>query len=140
MIRRLKFDVLKDLPKKNRKEIFLENIKVEKEEKKISNLQKLLLIGNKKVDSICKYLNELIKNNIKFLLFAHHKEILDKIENFIKNKNIKFIRIDGETNLNLREDLSNTFKLNEEYKIALLSITCAGTGLSFLPCIYNYKY
>jgi SWI/SNF-related matrix-associated actin-dependent regulator of chromatin subfamily A-like protein 1 len=141
MIRRLKKDVLKDLPKKSRKEIFLEIEKDNmKDMKGLSSLEKMNMIGEIKLDQITKYIKELLKTVNKFLLFAHHQNVLDGVENFLKDVlKIQYIRIDGNTPLKNRTSISDEFKENDNIKVALLSITCAGTGLSFLPC-YNVVF
>lgn len=40
-------------------------------------------------------MDELIENDVKFIMFAHHREVLDAIENYAKKKKVKYMRICG---------------------------------------------
>jgi len=40
-------------------------------------------------------MNDLLENGMKVLMFAHHKVILDGLEESLKKKKAKYIRIDG---------------------------------------------
>ena len=54
--------------------------------------------GIGKIEGGLKFLEEFMLNDIKFLVFAHHLEVLDAVEDFIKNKTRKgYMRIDGST-------------------------------------------
>lgn len=142
MIRRLKKDVLNQLPEKERKTILLtiESSKVKefnelkKDSKNVSFLDLWQKTGNYKVNHINKFVNEELKQGHKFLLFAHHKAIMDGLEENLKSQHIDYIRIDGNTPSSDRVELSNHFRGESDCKVALLSITVAGTGLSFTPC------
>jgi SWI/SNF-related matrix-associated actin-dependent regulator of chromatin subfamily A-like protein 1 len=41
------------------------------------------------------YVLELLNNDIKLIVFAHHLAVLDGLEQAMGTKNVKFIRIDG---------------------------------------------
>ncbi len=66
----------------------------------------------------------------KFLVFGHHKCMLDAIESSLREKKVKFIRIDGSTPSSERYSQVQTFQENMEYKVAVLSIKAAGVGLT----------
>ena len=53
------------------------------------------LTGQAKIEGIKEFIENLIENDVKFLLFAHHTNILDAYEEFCIKKSIKYIRIDG---------------------------------------------
>lgn len=36
---------------------------------------------------------------MKFIVFAHHLDMLNSLENFAKKKNYEYMRIDGSTNV-----------------------------------------
>jgi len=55
------------------------------------------LSGLAKVPGVCEYIEELLDNDIKFILFAHHSDVMNKLEDFIKTKKVLFMRIDGST-------------------------------------------
>jgi len=106
MIRRLKRDVLSELPPKRRSKYYLE-IK-EEDLKKINSIgadtkkkggyqndwkklqrdrdvvAKYIKTGEAKIEGIKKYLRKIIAKQEKFLIFAHHKCVMDAIEETVK--------------------------------------------------------
>ena len=66
----------------------------------------------------------------KIIVFAHHKEVMDKLEDGFRDMNVGFIRIDGEITQSVRNRCVKAFQEDDVTKIALLSITAAGTGLN----------
>ena len=185
MIRRLKKDVLSQLPPKKRQKIEIstdskiikklkilmeksskkfeellgtqieldklginiDDLKTEKEKEKEGNSDKkgnekeedtvlnkfnkaYALTGEAKLPGIKDYVNYLVDNSCKFLIFAHHTEILDAIEDVILNDKIGYIRIDGKVAVEKRQDLVNKFQSDEECLVAILSITACATGLT----------
>ena len=60
------------------------------------------LTGLAKVDGVKEFMENLIENDVKFLVFAHHMAILDSYEDFCIKKGIKYIRIDGSVSLDKR--------------------------------------
>merc|ERR1712130_495816 len=82
-----------------------------------------------KIGKIKEYIYDLFESGQKFLVFAHHKDVLDAIQEAVQKKcKCKFIRIDGKTKPDQRQILVDKFQNNSEIKIAILSITAAGTG------------
>ena len=75
-------------------------------------------------------MNDLIENGMKVLMFAHHKVILDGLEESLIKKKQKYIRIDGSVPSHKRHSRVQQFQKDESIKIAVLSITAAGTGLT----------
>uniref|UniRef100_A0A8B9WCF7 SWI/SNF-related matrix-associated actin-dependent regulator of chromatin subfamily A-like protein 1 n=1 Tax=Bos mutus grunniens TaxID=30521 RepID=A0A8B9WCF7_BOSMU len=67
----------------------------------------------------------------KFLVFAHHKVVLDAITKELERKRVQHIRIDGSTSSADREDLCQQFQLSPGPAVAVLSITAANMGLTF---------
>jgi hypothetical protein len=151
LIRREKTEVLKQLPSKRRQTVTLDvpAARLSKLKKQIAEHDALegdltrgaqdphltrmfQLTGEAKVASVCEYINELIEANIKFLLFGHHIAVLDHLEHFIRNHKMlpTYIRIDGSTPAVKRNDFVQQFQDDVDCKIALLSITAAGTGLT----------
>ena len=90
------------------------------------------LTGEAKVASVCEYIEELIEAGIKFLIFGHHVNVLNAIEDFVSHHKLlpSYIRIDGSTPAPKRKDYVNQFQTDPDCKIAILSITAAGTGLT----------
>ena len=53
------------------------------------------MTGLAKVDGICDYLSDLLENDIKIIVFAHHYAVLDRLEEHLVKEKITYIRIDG---------------------------------------------
>ena len=77
----------------------------------------------------------------KIVLFAHHQVVLNAVEEFLleEEKNTKtdkdsgkhfYIRIDGSTNATLRQERIDYFQTSDACRIALLSMTAAGIGVT----------
>ncbi|KAF2076050.1 hypothetical protein CYY_002664 [Polysphondylium violaceum] len=163
MIRRLKEDVLTDLPDKIRESITIkldkkklvaigktfEQLKQAKQEmegtndpftarsKKGSRSSLFLKLfrdtGLYKLDAVNKYLNEKFEEDspTKYLVFAHHTNVIDGICHSLKKKKVEHIRIDGSTPVHSRHELVKLFQSEDSgIKVAVLSITAAGTGLT----------
>ena len=60
------------------------------------------LTGEAKVKGVGEFLETLHENGAKFLVFAHHKSVLDELEKFLNSKKIKHVRIDGKVSLEKR--------------------------------------
>uniref|UniRef100_A0A183S9H6 Helicase C-terminal domain-containing protein n=1 Tax=Schistocephalus solidus TaxID=70667 RepID=A0A183S9H6_SCHSO len=76
----------------------------------------------------------------KFIVFAHHVEMLDAIHRLLDSKSVRFIRIDGKTPSDQRQVVCERFQLEEACKVALLSITAAGTGESGLNPFFAHPF
>ncbi len=68
----------------------------------------------------------------KCLIFAHHLEVLDVLENRVSKmfKGKGHIRIDGKVNPRERHDRVTLFQTNPASRVAVLSVTAAGSGLT----------
>ena len=93
-------------------------------------LQCYLYTGLAKIAGVREYLNDLLQNDIKLLIFAHHTEVLNGIEEEVKKLKLKYIRIDGQTDVNKRYEGVKLFQEDESVKIGVLSLTAAGIGLT----------
>lgn len=100
------------------------------EDGKLSISHLFKITGIAKLKGIKEYITYLIEADIKFLLFCHHKTVMDELELFLKEKNVHFIKVDGSTAMDKREEYIKKFQNDETVKIALLSITACGTGLN----------
>ncbi|NXA93641.1 SMAL1 protein, partial [Melanocharis versteri] len=151
MIRRLKSDVLSQLPAKQRKMVVVapEGISAKTKavlaaeakkmakgyESKQQEKEALLVFFSRtaeaKIRSVVEYILELLESgNNKFLVFAHHKIMLDAIVAELKKKHIEHIRIDGSTSSAERQALCQKFQLSEKQAVAVLSLTAANMGLT----------
>eukprot|EP00746_Dinoflagellata_sp_MGD_P137699 gnl/MRDRNA2_/MRDRNA2_71462_c0_seq1.p1 gnl/MRDRNA2_/MRDRNA2_71462_c0~~gnl/MRDRNA2_/MRDRNA2_71462_c0_seq1.p1 ORF type:complete len:715 (-),score=158.26 gnl/MRDRNA2_/MRDRNA2_71462_c0_seq1:51-2048(-) len=151
MIRRLKSDVLKQLPPKSRQRIVLDPTKIDKG--KMARLKDLIQEGKylddsgsalaglpnvfrvtaeAKLEAVKDYIEYLlnVSDDLKFLVFAHHQVMLDALQGKMEETHTKFIRIDGQTQLNKRAACVDQFQKDASTRVALLSITACGQGLT----------
>jgi len=66
----------------------------------------------------------------KFIVFAHHKIILDALEDLVLSKKIDYIRIDGSVQPEERKQLVDIFQKQDKCRVAILAITACSTGLT----------
>lgn len=153
MIRRLKKDVLQQLPAKRRMKVPLdpESInqdtlrEVERQTRELgpidlSTITKGASVGNfaklfrmtaqAKLGAVLEYVEHLLSNGLKFLIFGHHHLVLDAISEKLKRLKFGYIRIDGHTAPGHRSALVSQFQEEDSIRVAVLSITAAGTGLT----------
>ncbi|KAK2584538.1 hypothetical protein KPH14_006907 [Odynerus spinipes] len=149
IIRRLKSDVLSQLPEKIRQMIILDPVLIKAGTKEMeemsSKLQRKTLSGVERHNALLQYYNEssfarlkavcnhvthLFEKKRKCLIFAHHQHVLDEICNIAVSMNIKYIRIDGRTSSDQRKCLVNKFQEEDNCLVAVLSITAANAGIT----------
>ena len=66
----------------------------------------------------------------KIVVFGHHKLVLDHIDAALHKQKTQFIRIDGQVPANIRHQLVRSFQTKPTMRVALLSMTAAGVGLT----------
>lgn len=149
MIRRLKSEVLKQLPQKIRNVVVLkpENIKARSQnmddlETMMNNksLNKMEVrgallkyfnhTGEAKLPAICDYILNLLKDGKKFLVFAHHQKVINGICDVLENNETYYIRIDGKTSSEERKCVCDQFQSEDMYRVAVLSICAANSGIT----------
>ncbi|XP_071943275.1 DNA annealing helicase and endonuclease ZRANB3-like [Antedon mediterranea] len=94
--------------------------------------------GRTKIGAVCDYISMMLDNpGLKFLVFAHHKDVLTAIcqtimkHNREKKEDVQYIRIDGDVPSLDRMHLVKKFQQEEQTRVAVLSIQAAGVGLTF---------
>ncbi|XP_057546858.1 uncharacterized protein LOC130825583 isoform X2 [Amaranthus tricolor] len=160
MIRRLKKDVLAELPVKRRQKVFLDlaekelrpikalflelgalkdRIKASKsgdENEALKFSEKSLInkiytdSAEAKIPAVLEYLGIVIEAGCKFIIFAHHQTMIEAIHKFLQKKKVGCIRIDGSTPAASRQALATDFQEKEAIKAAILSIKAGGVGLT----------
>ncbi|XP_068617789.1 SWI/SNF-related matrix-associated actin-dependent regulator of chromatin subfamily A-like protein 1 [Battus philenor] len=85
-----------------------------------------------KIPAICKYIKQLLKEDGcgKFLVFAHHRNMVEAICLTLDEANTNYICIVGSTPANTRADLVDRFQHSDSCRCAVLSITAASSGLT----------
>jgi SWI/SNF-related matrix-associated actin-dependent regulator 1 of chromatin subfamily A len=147
MIRRLKRDVLTDLPPKTRTRVDLDvprNQKITRKQKRWKDINGMeetreLVLERQRIVSelfrltcaakesaVKKYCADLPPNVI---VFAYHQRMLDAVQEALPDS----IRIDGSTPMDQRQKLVDMFQAGE-VPYAVLSIAAAGTGLTITAC------
>ncbi|KAF7722441.1 hypothetical protein EC973_003143 [Apophysomyces ossiformis] len=163
LVRRLKKDVLLELPEKTRQSMIVNIAEKDKSEmrtmmKKINQLnadlknsrttlrnkqlameakQQLMTemyakSGTAKIPAVTDIVEHLFEKSTtsKILVFAHHRNVMNAIEQLSEKRKIDFIRIDGTTNQQSRQALCEKFQTTANVRIAILSITAANAGLT----------
>lgn len=151
MLRRLKSEVLSQLPAKQRKMVVVAPGRIStkarasldaaakemtRDKTKKQQTEALILFFNRtaeaKIPCVIEYILDLLESGReKFLVFAHHKVVLDAIAKELERKHVSHIRIDGSTPSADREALCQQFQLSASRSVAVLSITAANMGLTF---------
>lgn len=158
MIRRLKSQVLSDLPDKRREVVYLSGDKIDS---RMDSLQKakrafemnnpgqargdgkqgneclleyFSLTGMVKAAAVCSHI---LDNYFypdapkkKVLIFAHHQIVLDTVQVEVQKRNLKSIRIDGQTSSKDRGKFCAAFQEDPDVEVAILSMTAAGVGIT----------
>ena len=149
MIRRLKRDVITQLPSKRRQLVLLDPGQVRCRSKKMSAMESRMgersLRGAErrgalleyfretataKLPAVCSYLEDLLESGAKFICFAHHRVVMDAVCSLLDRRKEQHIRIDGATTAPQRKRECDRFQGGEAVRVAVLSITAANTGLT----------
>jgi SWI/SNF-related matrix-associated actin-dependent regulator of chromatin subfamily A-like protein 1 len=89
------------------------------------------LTGAAKLESIKQYLKDALDCTRKVIVFGHHKEVLSSIDEYVRTKlKTRTIKIDGTTAQQLRQGFCTDFQTDPAVRVAVLSITAAGVGLT----------
>jgi SWI/SNF-related matrix-associated actin-dependent regulator 1 of chromatin subfamily A len=154
MVRRLKEDVLKELPPKtrvvvpmdldNRKEYVKEEAQLaqwlidNKGEKKfklkavnaIEHLKQLVVVG--KIKGCIEWIEDALEDGGKLIVFATHIKTLDMLEEHFKlvDKGGICVRIDGSVPQGNRMGIIDTFQNNPECRLFIGNIYAAGEGIT----------
>lgn len=74
------------------------------------------------------YLKQVLKENKKFIVFAHHHSMLDAIDKCLTKQKVEFIRIDGSTRSDLRAVIIKYTSSNVYDTYLLLFVLLAACG------------
>lgn len=86
--------------------------------------------GSGKLEQCMQIVEDGINSGHKILLFSVYTSMLHIIEKEMKARNIKYLKLTGETKVSDRIDLVNEFNSNSEIKVFLISLKAGGTGLN----------
>ncbi|NXS58417.1 ZRAB3 endonuclease, partial [Brachypteracias leptosomus] len=158
MIRRLKNDVLTQLPPKVRQRIpfdlpqaaaknvnatfaewekLMRSLNSDATESHFSQVMNVITRMYKetaiaKAGAVKDYIKMMLQNDkLKFLVFAHHLSMLQACTEAVVENKVRYIRIDGSVPSAERIRLVNQFQKDPDTRVAILSIQAAGQGLTF---------
>ncbi|XP_004423928.1 PREDICTED: DNA annealing helicase and endonuclease ZRANB3 isoform X1 [Ceratotherium simum simum] len=154
MIRRLKTEVLTQLPPKIRQRIpfDLPSAAAKELNSSFEEWEKLMRAPNSgatetvmglitrmfkqtaiaKAGAVKDYIKMMLQNDsLKFLVFAHHLNMLQACTEAVIENKTRYVRIDGSVPSSERIHLVNQFQKDPETRVAILSIQAAGQGLTF---------
>ena len=83
-----------------------------------------------KMAALHKLLKAIQKKQGRTLLFSTSTQMLDIIENYLKSNGISFLRMDGQTSNQKRDEIANEFRKNIEIPVFLLSTNAFGVGIT----------
>lgn len=163
MIRRLKKNVLPDLPTKLREDVTISPSKSALKEfgpkfdqlrllsvalqtasegraRRLFNERQMLtsdlfrMTATAKIECVKAYVTgRIMGEHHKVLVWAHHQVLLDAIEDAVIACNVEFIKITGKTDQNKRQGMVDEFRTNPAKRVAILSLMACSTGLNFTP-------
>lgn len=83
-----------------------------------------------KIKGICEFVETLLENRCKFLIFGHHYSVLDAIEETVSKRKISHIRIDGKIDSVKRHQAVRKFQTDQDCLVAVLALTACCTGIT----------
>ncbi|XP_034669331.1 SWI/SNF-related matrix-associated actin-dependent regulator of chromatin subfamily A-like protein 1 [Drosophila subobscura] len=150
MLRRTKSEVLPQLAEKNRETVTLDASLIFTNDETKTNLdamnkelqsskgkvmEEILLrfyarTAEVKARAVCAYLKSLVKEQKKFIVFAHHRVMMDAISDCLGALRVQHIRIDGQTRSDLRADMISAFQNKSSCQVAVLSLKACNAGIT----------
>lgn len=83
-----------------------------------------------KLNQCMEIVEDAINAGHRILLFSTYTSMLKIIEEDLKIRNIKYLKLTGETKVTERVDLVNNFNEDNNIKVFLISLKAGGTGLN----------
>ncbi|CAB4028200.1 Hypothetical predicted protein, partial [Paramuricea clavata] len=84
-----------------------------------------------KITAVRQYIADILDNSDKkFLVFAHHVDVMKAIEQEVVKRRVKYIRIAGDVRSVLRGSLVHQFQTDSSTRVAILSILAASMGIT----------
>uniref|UniRef100_A0A8D8NU11 SWI/SNF-related matrix-associated actin-dependent regulator of chromatin subfamily A-like protein 1 n=1 Tax=Culex pipiens TaxID=7175 RepID=A0A8D8NU11_CULPI len=150
MIRRTKQDVMSQLAEKSRETVLLDPSLLWTNQEMEEDLQTYAAdysiskgkqreeimfkyynaTAEAKAPAVCAYLQKVLKEGQKFLIFAHHIKMLDAVSRELDKLKVDHIRIDGTTRSDVRSELVNKFQTKDACRAAVLSLKACNAGIT----------
>jgi len=135
-------DLLKEEKKTIKKEDQKKNIDEKKSQVVVKHgnrdkfMESFRLANQFKIPHVLNFLKDHILDlmsedkKMKTLIFMHHDAMREALEECLTEKNFSYFVINGATSAQKRQTYVQDFQKTNKYRIALLSITAAGVGLT----------
>jgi len=153
LVRRTKDQVMTDLPPKNRSNIYVHEdppdqldqafSRIEEMRDKSGNIladSKMMALVRETKDRKMPYVRQYLTDKIlpemeqhedwKYLVFAHHLDMIDDIMSVFVARGIDVVQIDGRIRGDKRSDAVSRFQTDPECRVAVLGILAAAAGLN----------
>jgi hypothetical protein len=110
-------------------------------------MEAVLETSHVKLPFVLTYLTQMLEtNDVRFIVFAHHKFMLTAIDEHLTSLGVKHITVRGDTSKTKRPQLFKDFETDLSIRCAVLSITACGVGLNvayihltiYAEIIFNY--
>ena len=85
-----------------------------------------------KISKLIEILDKIINKKEKVLIFSLFTQMLDILEKVLTISNMKFLRLDGQTSVDTRQDLIDKFYDDETIPVFLLSTKAGGFGINLV--------
>ena len=86
--------------------------------------------GSSKLEQCMQIVEDAVQAGHKILLFSGYTSMFEIIKKELKQRNIKYFKLTGETKVSERIALVDEFNQNSDIKVFLISLKAGGTGLN----------
>lgn len=163
MIRRRKDTILSQLPKKQRTRFILPPLSTAQQKEIQESMKKedsagsaekpspyqfmetWRLTAQHKTEGVCQFIRDFLLDDLlgqdpdtQAIIFFHHQAMREAIESLLTEQQQSFFVIDGTTPLAHRQQYQALFQTTKTFRMALLSIQAAGTGLTLTKANYVF--
>lgn len=87
---------------------------------------------SKKLNQCIEIIRDAVSGGHKILLFSVYTSMFPFIEKELREQEIKYFKLTGQTKVSDRMDLVNEFNDNDDVKVFLISLKAGGTGLNLI--------
>jgi SWI/SNF-related matrix-associated actin-dependent regulator 1 of chromatin subfamily A len=156
MVRRLKKDVLTELPPKQRRQVieiegtcgtfnddadldadldernyddFVRRVRSNKIAfEDISRVRHADAVA--KIPAVLEHLEESLESSEKVIVFAHHKDVISGLANGLDALGVGYVTLTGDTTMTDRQEAVNAFQTDPAVRVFIGSLTAAGVGIT----------
>lgn len=93
-------------------------------------LKKQPWMDSGKVVKFKELINNFAQNGDRVLVFSQFTTMMDILESVLQTLSIKFMRLDGSTNMQIRQEMIDTFTQDDSITVFMLSTRAGGAGIN----------